>query len=197
VITGVVLAAGMSTRMGRPKLLLPLGGTVVLQHVLDAAAAAPLDEIVVVLGPQTADVADEVRLPEAGRLVMNAQAAEGQSTSLRCGLEAAVPESEAAVVLLGDQPEVRADAVAAVVAAFRDTPAAVVQAAYSGVPAHPTVLAREVWPEVVAGGRDEGARAWIRRHPGARRLVEVGGTPPADIDTRADYELVRERMERA
>lgn len=193
-ITCVVLAAGLSTRMGRQKLLLDLGGRQVLQYVLDAAADAPLDEIVVVLGGDAEEVAAAIRLPKRARAVINPSFADGQSTSLRAGLGGADASSEAAVVLLGDQPDIRADALAAVVVAFRREPASVVQAAYAGHPAHPTLLARPIWPELISGTVDQGARNWIRRHPGARRLVEVGGDPPDDIDTEEDYARVRARF---
>jgi molybdenum cofactor cytidylyltransferase len=195
VITGVVLAAGSSTRMGRQKLLLDLGGLPVLQYALDAAADAPLDEIVVVLGGDAKEVAAAIRLPERARAVINPAFAEGQSTSLGEGLGAADAFSEAAVMLLGDQPDIRADALTAVVEAFRREPASVVQAAYGGRPAHPTLLARPIWAKLIRGTVDEGARNWIRRHPGARRLVEVGGEPPDDIDTPEDYARVRARFQ--
>ena len=196
-ITGVILAAGTSTRMGRPKLLLNLGGLPVLQHVLNAAAASPLDEILVVMGPEAGDVASALSVPPSARLVTNSEFAEGQSTSLRAGLQAAGPGSLAAVIMLGDQPEVRPGALAAVVGEFGRRPGPVLQAAYRGRPAHPTLLARAIWSEVISGTADEGARAWIKLHPGARRLVEVGGDPPDDIDTAEDYERVKLRFEPA
>ena len=193
-ITAVVLAAGSSTRMGRAKLLLPLAGKPIVRHVVDAALAAPVDDVVVVLGAG----ADAVRtaLETGGRVhfTLNERYGDGQSTSLRAGLAAADPAAEAAVILLGDQPGVAAASIRAVVEAFRDprgagTPEAV-QATYGGRPAHPTLFARAVWDEVVGEG-DHGARDWLRKHPGRRLLVEVGGEPPADVDTPDDYELMR------
>jgi molybdenum cofactor cytidylyltransferase len=197
VIAGVVLAAGTSSRMGRPKLLLPLAGKPVLQHVLDALTVAPVDEIVVVLGPEPDAVRTIVTPPARTRFVVNDGYAEGQSTSLRTGLSAAGEDVEAAIVLLGDQPGIRPDAIAAVAAAFLDDPrrAGVVQATYGGRPGHPTLLARAVWQEVAGGPADEGAREWIGRHPDQRLEVEVGGRPPADIDTQDDYERLRALFE--
>ena len=191
-ISGIVLAAGSSTRMGKPKLTLPLAGRGILSHVLAAALASPLDEVIVVLGPGSDDVRSSLgEVASRVRFVTNADHLQGQSTSLRAGLDACDPASSAAVVLLGDQPGVSAGSIDAVVAAFDgsagDADHDVVQASYGGRPGHPTVLARAVWAEVVREG-DEGARTWIGEHPDRRTLVEVGGRPPADVDTPEEYE---------
>jgi molybdenum cofactor cytidylyltransferase len=177
VIAGIVLAAGTSSRMGRPKLLLPLAGKPVLQHVLDALTGAPVDEIVVVLGPDPDGVRTAVASPPRTRFVVNDRYTEGQSTSLRTGLTAAGEDVEAAIVLLGDQPGVRPDAIAAVAAAFLEHPqgAAVVQATYEGRPGHPTLLARAVWGEIAGGPADEGAREWIGRNPDRASQEAVRG----------------------
>jgi molybdenum cofactor cytidylyltransferase len=198
VITAVVLAAGSSTRMGRAKLLLPLAGKPIVRHVVDAALGAPVDEVVVVLGAGADAVRTALQTGGRVRFTVNERHSEGQSTSLRAGLAAADPAAEAAVILLGDQPGVATASIRAVVEAFRDTGEAgtpeAVQAAYGGRPAHPTLFARVVWDEVVGEG-DHGARTWLRKHPGRRLLVEVGGEPPPDVDTPDDYELMRGAFE--
>jgi molybdenum cofactor cytidylyltransferase len=194
-VAGIVLAAGSSTRLGRPKQLLDLAGKSVLQHVLDAAAASPLEEMVVVLGHAAEDVAATVRLPAHAGLVINAEFQEGQSTSMKAGLRAVGPGTAAAVFLLGDQPGVRSDVIAAVIEAYRGGAGPVVQASYRGRPAHPTLFDRGVWEELEAATGDEGARGILARHPDWRSTVEVGGDPPADIDTEQDYAAARRRFE--
>lgn len=198
-VVGVVLAAGSSSRLGRPKQLLPLAGRPLLAHVLERAAAGGLERVVLVLGHRAGEVMDALALPEDGAVtaVLNPRHGEGQATSLRAGLDAIVPGPEAAVVLLGDQPSIRPEAVRAVVAAFEEGAGPVVQAAYGGRPAHPTLLARRIWPEVLAGtAGDRGARDVLGRHTEWRSLVEVGGTPPDDVDTEEDYRRVRAAFER-
>ncbi|MBI4261243.1 MAG: nucleotidyltransferase family protein [Actinobacteria bacterium] len=190
-ISGVVLAAGASTRMGRPKQLLELGGRPMLQHVLDAAEAAPLDEVVVVLGPEGGAVWAALRPGPRTRAAVNPEAGAGQSTSLRLALRAVDAGSEAVVVLLGDQPTVRPQAVAAVVQAFRGGLGPVVRAAYGGRPGHPVLLARPAWEAAAAVEGDEGARGVLAAHPEWRSEVEVGGDPPPDVDTPGDYERIR------
>lgn len=191
-MSGIVLAAGASSRLGRPKQLLDLGGRPVLQHVLDAAAAAGLDQIVVVLGHAAGLVSAGIQLPDGAAIVLNPAFAEGQSTSLRAGLRAARPDAKAAVFLLGDQPGIRPEAIADVVAAWRAGAGPVVQASYGGRRAHPTLFDRSVWNEAEGATGDEGARTVLAAHPEWRAAVEVSGSVPDDIDTEADYVRVKE-----
>src|SRR5918997_5983315 len=104
-ISAVVLAAGASTRLGRPKQLLELDGKPLLQHVVDALDGAGLDEVVVVLGHEAERIRAAVVLPARGRVVVNRAHRSGQASSLRAGLDAVDAASEAAVVVLGDQPD--------------------------------------------------------------------------------------------
>jgi molybdenum cofactor cytidylyltransferase len=199
VIAAVVLAAGSSTRMGSPKLLLPLAGKPIVQHVIDTALGSAVGEVVVVLGPDPDTVRTALRPDERVRFAVNERSTEGQSTSLRTGLDAVGSDAEAAIILLADQPSVSPSALDAVLRAATGAlpeDAAAVQASYDGVPAHPTLFLRSVWGEVVEEG-DHGARNWIRTHPERRILVEVGGRPPEDVDTPEDYERVRAAFEGA
>lgn len=190
-ITGIVLAAGTSSRLGRPKQLLDLRDKPVLQHVVDAAVAGGLDEVVVVLGHAAGEIAAAIPARGVVRHALNPDFAEGQSTSLRAGLQAVRPGTEAAVVLLGDQPGVRPEAIKAVVRAFRDGLGPVVQASYEGRPGHPTLFARSVWPELADVSGDEGARSILSEHPEWVTSIEVGGRVPDDIDTEEDFARIQ------
>jgi molybdenum cofactor cytidylyltransferase len=183
--------------MGKPKLLLPLAGKPIVQHAVDTALGASVGEVVVVLGPDPEAVCAALRPDERLRFAVNDRSPEGQSTSLRAGLDAVDPDAEAAVILLADQPSVSPSSLDAVLRAAEGSlppGVAAVQASYGGVPAHPTLFLRPVWSEVVEEG-DHGARNWIRTHPGRRILVELGGEAPEDVDTPEDYERVRARFE--
>ena len=109
-LSGIVLAAGSSTRMGRPKQLLPLGGRSLLQRTLDEAAASCLDELILVLGHRSQEILEALRLPVRPpcRAVVNRRYPEGQSSSLVLGLRPTNPAARAAAILLGDQPFVTA-----------------------------------------------------------------------------------------
>jgi molybdenum cofactor cytidylyltransferase len=186
-----VLAAGTSSRLGRPKQLLDLGGSPLLQHVLDTSVASSLDDIVVVLGHAAEEIAEAIGWADRVRIVLNPGYLAGQSTSLVTGLRACDPRSEAAVILLGDQPGVRTEAIEAVMAGWRETGNEVVQASYGGRPAHPTLLARSVWAALEAATGDEGGRSILASRPEWRSLIEVGGDPPEDVDTEEDYRRIR------
>lgn len=190
-ISGIVLAGGTSSRLGQPKQLLELGGRPVLQHVLDAAARAGLEELIVVLGHAAADVSSAVRLPAGARSVFNPDFATGQSSSLKVGLRAASPQAKAALILLGDQPRMGTEVIRAIVDAYRKTGALVVQARYRGIPGHPVLLDRGVWAEVEAVEGDRGARDLLAAHPEWMHRVDFDAELPADIDTWEDYERLR------
>src|SRR5437867_8245030 len=131
-IAAVVLAAGASTRFGSPKQRLLLG------PVLERVRASSVDDVVVVLG------AYEVKT-KAARTVRCADWESGPGASLRCGLAALGPEVEAAVIVLGDGPDLDPRAVDRVIEAWRATGADRLAATYRGVRLHPVLLARTAW----------------------------------------------------
>ena len=191
-LSGVILAAGSSTRMGRTKQLLTLENRPLLQHVVDAAAASRLDEIILVLGHRAEEIRAAIDCPARVRVVVNTAYAEGQSTSLCAGLRSASPGAQAAAVLLGDQPRVTAQLIDLVATAFAKSAACVARPVYAGVgggrvPGHPVFLARRVWPETTKLRGDQGARALLLAHPEWLCEVSVAGEAPPDVDTWEDY----------
>jgi len=189
-VSGVVLAAGASIRMGRPKQLLDVAGRPLLQHVVDAALASSLDEVIVVLGSCADEIEAALRLDGRARAVVNPDFAAGQITSLRCGVAAASAEACAVAILLGDQPTLRSEAIDAAIAAFLASGARAARPVYSdagGRPGHPVLLAREIFHELEPLRGDQGARALFSpRRPGVIELP-VAGEPPPDIDTPEDF----------
>lgn len=191
-ISGIVLAGGTSSRLGQPKQLLTLQGRPVLQYVIDAAGAAGLDEVVVVLGHVAEEVAAALTLPAGARVAVNADYATGQASSMRCGLAAASAASDAALVLLGDQPGMPASHIRAVADAFMAGSGPVVQGSYRGTPSHPVLFARSVWPTLLAVDGDKGAREVIRAHPDWVHRVELDADIPPDLDTIEDYRRLQQ-----
>jgi CTP:molybdopterin cytidylyltransferase MocA len=189
-VSAIVLAAGGGSRFGGGKLLAELGGRPIIEAVFDNLRGAPVDEIIAIVG------ADVQRLREVCeaygvRIVANEEWERGQSTSVLAGLRAC--GGEAAVVLLGDQPFIRAEAVERLVAAFAEG-AKVAVATYGGKRRNPVLFSREVWPLLEAElAGDEGARSVLRRHPELVVEVpceEVGD--PTDVDTREDLRRLEE-----
>ena len=163
-IAGIVLAAGAATRFGEPKqrLLLP--------RVLARLAETSLDEIVVVSGAHELD-------PGSARLVACPGWERGPGASLRCGLTALSPHTEAAVVGLADGPNLAPAAVERVLDAWRAGDGDVVAASYGGDRGHPVVLGRDSWASVP----DEGMRAL----PAALVACDDLGAP-GDVDSPED-----------
>ena len=190
-VAAVVLAAGQGLRFGSQKLLAPLGDRPLLQHALDAVNGSSLSPIVLVLGADADAVASGVRVGRA-RLVRNPDHATGQASSLKVGLRS-LDTSDAAVVVLGDQPNVTAALLDALVAAQRSSGAPAVVCAQDGRRSPPTLLHRDLWREVDALRGDTGAREVLAHHPDVA-VFEVADVLARldDVDTPAD----RERLSR-
>ncbi len=186
-IGGVLLAAGGSSRMGRPKQLLPYRGRPLLQHAVDRLVHPALSEVVLVLGHEADRILSELELPEGFRVVLNPEWAEGQNRSLQLGLGALSPEVRAALVLVGDQPGIPDRAMDAVLALHRLAGAPVIRPHYLDGPGHPVLLDRRIWKEIAADGSDEGARRWMRDNPGRVRTVAVPLSSPPEVDTEGEY----------
>jgi CTP:molybdopterin cytidylyltransferase MocA len=159
VIAAVVLAAGASTRFGSPKQLL------LLPRILERIRASSVDDVVVVTGAH--DVETEARTVHCDEWQL------GPGASLRCGLHALGADVEAAVVILGDGPDIDPRAIDRVVSVWRETRADRVAATYGGVRLHPLVLSRQVWGQTP----DEG----LRDLP-AELVACDDLTPPGDVD---------------
>jgi molybdenum cofactor cytidylyltransferase len=177
-IGGLVLAAGEGRRFGATKQLAELDGRPLLEHAL--AAVADLEPRVVVLGHAADEILAAVDLGGA-RAVVCDDWSEGQAASLRCGI-AALGDVDAAVVVLGDQPRITRQAVAAVVRAGADG-AAAVRATYGGALGHPVLLGRALLDRAHELRGDVGFRDLLD----SALTVELGGlADPTDIDTREE-----------
>ena len=190
-ISGIVLAAGRATRFGSTKQLATLGGKPLVQHAVNAAAGGGCGEVIVVLGHDADRVEAALRLPPNARVVRNPSFAEGQSTSLRAGLAGLSGDSEAAVILLADQPGIEPTDVDAVIEGYRATGAPVVRARFRGIPGHPVLLSRDLWPGAMASTGDAGARELIAGHRDRVHHVDIDCDPPTDVDTPADLDPSR------
>lgn len=200
-LSGIILAAGASTRMGRPKQLLPLGGRSLLQRTLDEAAASCLDELILVLGHRFQEILDALRLPVRPpcRVVLNRHYQEGQGSSLVLGLNSTDPAARAAAILLGDQPFVTAALIDRVARAFLKAGFPAARPVYVGsagerVPGHPVFLARSTWAELARLGGDRGARDLLKDRPDWLHEVPLGGRAPLDIDTSEDWQRAQTEL---
>jgi CTP:molybdopterin cytidylyltransferase MocA len=190
-VLGLVLAAGGSTRMGRPKQLAGLDGRPLLEHVLHALDDAPVDTVVVALGAHAAEVQARVDLGRALPVVVPDWAL-GMGHVLASALAAEQARGHlATVVLLGDQPLVSGRSVARLVDAWRRGAGPVVTAAYGGRAGHPKLFDHRLLPELLRLSGDAGARDLLAARPGWVHAVEVGDLgSDADVDVEADLQRV-------
>lgn len=188
-VAGIILAAGQSTRLGRPKHLLDICGKTAIRRITEAALAAPLDSVIVVLGNAAAEIERELTGLDV-LTVLNPDFAEGQSTSMRAGLRAIPDDTDAALFLLGDQPAMSPKTIELVFDTYRISGAPIVQARYRGVTGHPVLFDRSLFSALESVTGDRGARQVIARHSELVEYADLDQDAPMDIDTEADYERV-------
>jgi len=185
VIAAVVLAAGLSRRMGRAKLLLDVRGKPVLRWSVEGVRPH-VDDLVVVTGPDAAALEQSLGGLDV-RFARNPRPEDGQGSSIATGVTALRAGTRAVVVALGDQPSIPSTVVPALLAAFTRTGKAVVAPLYRGTQGTPVLFAAEIFPELATLRADVGARSvvWARRE--RLELVPIDAAVPADVDTPEDY----------
>jgi molybdenum cofactor cytidylyltransferase len=189
-IAAIVLSAGRSSRMGRHKLLLPLGGQPLLAHSVAAACGSSADHVIVVLGRDAAEVAAALP-PGRWNATINTSYERGMASSLGCGLAEVPAGMGGALILLGDQPLVTVPLIDAVLGEAQRHLDAIVAAAYAGARGHPIYFPRALFGELREITGDEGGRSVIARHADMLRLVEWPDAQAAlDVDTPGMYEAL-------
>jgi molybdenum cofactor cytidylyltransferase len=191
-ISAVVLAAGRSQRMGRPKMTLPWGNTTVIGRVVQVLELAGVDHIQVVTGGAHAEVESALQGSPA-RLIFNPRFSDsGMLASLQLGLAHLPEASEAALVVLGDQPQIQPEVVVALVARYHEDRPALVVPSYTMRRGHPWIVARSLWAEIQALGTSQTLRDLL--HSQAEQIVYLPVDTDsilADLDTPGDYQRER------
>ena len=188
-VSAVVLAAGCASRMGEEKLLLPLGDKPVLRHVVETADRAGMRETVVVVNPRNREAITALVSDLTRRVVCNERFQDGIASSIATGTGAVSDDSEALVLVQGDQPMVTSEMLRALVAVWREDHPAFVAASYEGLITTPVLFARALYPELLALEGDVGARTVLRRHAG--KVVAFPSWMGSDLDTTADYDALQ------
>ena len=186
----VILAAGTSSRLGRPKQLLELDGEPLIRWTVRHAIAARAHEAVLVVGSR----GDEIALAAGDcgqRTVLNPDFAHGQSTSMVAGIQALGDHADAVIMMLGDQPTVRPSLLNRLIERFGEDQPAIVQPRYSDGPGNPVLFAARMFPELLDVKGDLGAREVIKRHRSDVVFVDIDSPAPPDVDSDADYERLR------
>jgi molybdenum cofactor cytidylyltransferase len=188
-IAAIVLAAGLSRRMGRPKLSLPWRDTTVIGQVVAVLAAAGINEILVVTGGARKEIETALSATPA-RLAFNPRfEASEMVDSLQVGLEELSSTVQATLVALGDQPQIQLPVVQAVMQSYIEQPARLIVPSYQMKRGHPWLVARPFWSELSQLRSPETLRDFLGRHVADIRYLPVAtDTILRDLDTPADYE---------
>ena len=186
-VCGLVLGAGGSKRLGRPKQLLPYRDGTLLGHVVGTARACHFDPTLVAVGGAADDVRARVDL-DGVEVVVNDAYGGGCSSSIAAALAVVDPRCDVLVLMLGDQPGVTAETVPALLAGRGDAVLAV--CAYDDGRGHPIAFARAVFGDLATLHGDKGVWRLLDRGGDDVAEVRIPGTIPLDVDTPEDYEAV-------
>lgn len=186
-VTGLVLGAGGSRRLGRPKQLLPYGEGTLLDHTVATARACRFDQLVVPIGGASDEVAERVDLSGAD-VVVNYAYGEGCSSSIAAALDVVNQRCDVLVLMLGDQPGVTPATVRALIDARGDAPLAVCR--YDDGRGHPIAFHRSVFPQLADLHGDKGVWRLLDERAGDVVDVPIAGNVPLDVDTPEDYQAV-------
>jgi len=189
----IVLAAGLSSRMGTQKLLLPFGGATVIGHIVDQLLGSALDEVVVVVGHEGERVAEAVASRHM-RVVTNPDYADGMLSTVRCGLRALGP-CDGILVALGDQPAITSALVDELVGAFARVGKGILVPLQGGRRGHPILFADRYRDEVLTRYDDVGLRGLLSAH--ADDVCELAVSSAAvlsDMDYPEDYQRELARL---
>jgi len=187
-ISAIVLAAGLSQRMGVPKLGLKLGDKSLLEHVIDNALASKVSEVILVLGPETAHLQPSLEGLSRVKVVENQQPDQGQSTSLRLGLQCISRWAQATLILMGDQPLVTPDIIDALINKYSQSRGPIVAPLYGGQRGSPVLFDRSLLGELMAVEGDKGGREIVEKYKDS--MVAVSFESPLvgdDVDSWDDY----------
>jgi molybdenum cofactor cytidylyltransferase len=186
-VTGLVLGAGGSQRLGRPKQLLPYRGATLLGHVVAVARTCAFDQLVVALGGAAQEVREHVDVRSA-EVVVNDAYDEGCSSSIAAAMRSVDPRCDVLVLMLGDQPGVTAATVAALLAGRGDAPLAVCH--YDDGRGHPIAFARGTFGALADLHGDKGVWRLLDQRAADVTEVPIDGPIPLDVDTEEDYAAV-------
>ena len=186
-VTGLVLGAGGSQRLGRAKQLLPYGDGTLLGHVVGIARACPLHQLVVALGGAADDVRGTVDLTGAAVIVNDGFGA-GCSSSIAAALAVVDARCDVLVLMLGDQPGVTVATVATLLEGRDGAPLAICR--YDDGRGHPIAFARRLFADLAGLYGDKGVWRLLDQRAGDVTEVPVAGRIPLDVDTLEDYRAV-------
>ena len=186
-IWAIVLAAGESKRMGRPKQLLPFGKQTIIENVVEQVTKSKVDNTLIVLGANREKIAEKVER-FAAKQVYNPSFREGMLSSIQTGFAAVPEEARAVLIVLGDQPTVPMEVMDRIIDAYRESKKGIILPVFKNRRGHPILIDSKYRSEVKTLDPEIGLKALVRSH--AADIEEVNVTTPdilTDIDNPAEY----------
>ncbi len=198
-VVGVVVAAGLSTRMGRQKLLIGLDGVPLARRVVDAALGSRLRRVIVVTGPEATGVANAIPHQIGGKRltkVVNPRPTDGMSSSMRIGLKEVEDSASGVMIILADQPGLNVAVIDRLLDSFAENPDRIVAAGIDGRRTTPVIFPSGLLPELMEVRGDRGGREVVNKHRSRIVLVECADVyDDVDIDVPEDVERIRAALE--
>jgi molybdenum cofactor cytidylyltransferase len=188
-ISAIILAAGQSKRMGQPKMLLPWGKSTVIEHIISTFLNAGIEDVIVVTGGSR-ELVESVIGPYPIRKIHNKDYATGEMlSSIQCALEAMPDQAQAALIGLGDQPQVQERTVQLICEEYQGSKSRLIVPSFQTRRGHPWLVARPLWNEILALIPPESPRDFLTRHANEIHYVNMNTQSVlADLDTPEDYE---------
>jgi molybdenum cofactor cytidylyltransferase len=186
-VSAIVLAAGESKRLGRPKLLLPLGNSTILEQTIDNLLSSKVSEVVVVVGYSSEEMT-RIIVDRPVKIAVNPIYKRGMSTSIITGLNLVNNKSDAIMIMLADQPFIGSRIINKLIREFIDNNKGIVFPTYQSNQGHPVIFATKYKAELLKLEGDVGAREIIKKH--ANDILEIAVNSESvyvDIDTVSDY----------
>jgi molybdenum cofactor cytidylyltransferase len=195
-VWGIILASGLSTRMGTPKMLLPYKQKTLVLHVIETCLHSVLDGMVVVINPKVNGLVEAVSVPGIKQVVENHDSHLGMSTSIKVGLEALPQQVEAMVILLGDQPEMDEGSINRIVETYqvKNRPSIVQSVFLNNEKGHPVLFKRVMFHHLLQVEGDSGGKSVIQKFSREVVYAPMNQHIIPDVDTIDDYQrLIKKR----
>ena len=196
-ITGILLAAGLSTRMGTPKQLLPFGNSTMIETVIDNLLQSKLGEVIVIIGHQ-ADLIRSTIKSEPIQIVFNPNFYDGMLSSVQCGIRSVSKSSSAFAITLVDQPLITPDLIDIVITAHHENNYGITIPRFNGQRGHPAIFDRQYTEEILELDQHSGGvRSILQTHTDDIYYIQVDSNRILqDIDEKEDYKRAIESISR-
>ena len=191
VVSSIILAAGKSERMGRPKQLMPFGTSTIMEQTIDNLLHSNVNDIIVVLGYKAEEVREKIG-DRPVKITVNRDYQRGLSTSIVAGLKLVDENAQAIMIALADQPVIDSKTINRLIKEFNSHDKGIAIPIYQGERGHPVIFSMRYEEELLGLKGDIGGRQIIEEHPDDVLEVAVAsGGINIDIDTESDYVRAR------